>query len=201
MLDYHFAGISYQENSARIIPNRASFASLPGEIRNLIYSSFLRYPKPISITYNAATQRFQTTGNKHTNDGRTPLEVLELLSNLDHNIRAEARSYFFANNVFQLETSQSLGTDPDYIATYMHFLVTIGDIACHSLCWLRLTVSGDTKAHILTFDQALNFWDAISECDNLETLDIYAKIDYFYMDQQAELKAYMYAEGYPVSHP
>jgi hypothetical protein len=76
MLDYYFAGIAYQENSARIIPARASFASLSGEIRNVIYSSFLRYPKPISITYNAATQQFQTSGKKHANDGRIPFEVL-----------------------------------------------------------------------------------------------------------------------------
>jgi hypothetical protein len=92
MLDYYFAGIAYQENSARIIPARASFASLSGEIRNVIYSSFLRYPKPISITYNAATQQFQTSGKKHANDGRTSFEVLELPSNLDHNIHAEVRS-------------------------------------------------------------------------------------------------------------
>jgi hypothetical protein len=179
MLDYHFAGIAYQENSARMIPSRASFASLPGEIRNLIYTSFLRYLKPISTTYNATTERFQTSGNKHAKDGRTPFEVLELLSNLDHNIRAEARSCFFANNIFQLETSQSLGADPDYIVTYMHFLDTIGDVARHSMRWLRLTVSGDTKMHIPTVDQALKLWNIVSECENLETLDIYAEIDCF----------------------
>jgi hypothetical protein len=83
----------------------------------------------------------------------------------------------------------------------MHFLDTIGNVARHSVRWLRLTVSGDTKMHIPTVDQALIFWDIISECKNIETLDIYAKIDYFYMDQQTALKSCMYTEGYPVSHP
>jgi hypothetical protein len=200
MLEYHHAGITYQENSARIDPARASFASLPGELRNLVYSSFLRRRNPISVKYNATTRRFQTPFNKGP-DGRTPFEVLELLSNLDHNIRTEARSYFFANNIFQLETKQSSSTDPDYIATYIHFLGTIGDVARYSLGWLRLTVTSDTKSHVPTADQGFKLWDIISECRNLETLDIYAEIDYFYMDQHTALKSYMSTEGEPISNP
>lgn len=200
MSNYHHAGIAYQENSSRINISRASFASLPGELRNLTYASILKWSHPISPTFDSTTRRFQTPGLKRI-DGRTPLEVLSLLSSLDHNIRTEARSYFFANNIFQVETSQSLITDADYVAVYIAFLENIGAVGRRSLRWLRLTVSGDSKHHTPTIDKALKFWDLVSDCTNLLTLDVYAEIDYFYMDQRAGLKMYMSTDGYPISNP
>ncbi|KAH7088847.1 hypothetical protein FB567DRAFT_440012 [Paraphoma chrysanthemicola] len=200
MLHYQNDGISYQENSARFQANRASFASLPGELRNLTYASTLRWASPISITYNTVTKRFHAPNIKRTT-GRTPLEALELLSDLDHNIRCEARSYFFANNTFQVETSQTFTTDADYIKTYITFLENIGEIGRRSLRWLRLTVSADSKQHRPTLDKGLKLWSLIADCFNLLTLDIYAEIDYFYMDQQAAMKQFMTTEGSPISKP
>jgi hypothetical protein len=200
MLHYWNGGISYRENSARIHPTRASFASLPGELRNLTYASTLKWASPISIAYDAVTQRFHTPNSKRPN-GRTPLEALELLSGLDYNIRYEARSYFFANNVFQVETSQTFTTDADYIETYITFLENIGEIGRRSLRWLRLTVSGDSKQHRPTPDKGRKLWSLVADCYNLLTLDIYAEIDYFYLNQHAALKMYMSTEGSPISNP
>ncbi|KAH4197196.1 hypothetical protein HBI25_083500 [Parastagonospora nodorum] len=192
--------LNYQENSERINVDRASFASLPGELRNLAYATTLKWSQPISVTFDAATQRFHTPGVKRV-DGRTPLQILSLLSDLDHNIRVEARSYFFANNTFELMTTQSRTTDPDYIKIYIHFLEDIGDIGRRSLRWLRLTVNGDSKQHRPTSDKAIKLWELVGDCTNLLTLDIYAEIDYFYMDQQAGLKMYMSTDGYPIANP
>jgi hypothetical protein len=192
--------LSYQEHSERINVDRASFASLPGELRNLAYATTLKWSQPISVTFDAATQRFHDPGVKRV-DGRTPLQVLALLSDLDHNIRAEARSYFFANNSFELKTTQSRTTHADYIQVYIKFLEDIGDVGRRSLRWLRLTVDGDSKLHHPTADKAIMFWELIGDCTNLLTLDIYAEIDYFYMDQQAGLKMYMSTDGYPIANP
>lgn len=198
--NYFHVGIAYQEHSLRLYANRASFASLPGELRNLAYSSALKFPKPVTFSYCDITEHFYITGSKR-HDRRTELECLELLSNIDHNIRAEARSYFFANNTLTIKTRQSLTTDPDYIEKYINFLENIGEIGRRSLRWLRLTVDGDTKLHRPTMDKALKFWALIADCTNLSTLDIYADIDYFYMNQHAGLRMYMCTEGYPISHP
>jgi hypothetical protein len=197
---YHHAGITYQENFKRINIDRASFASLPGELRNLTFASTLKRSQPITVTFDAATQHFHTPGVKRV-DGRTPLEALALLSDLDHNICVEARSYFFANNIFQVVTSQSLTTDPDYVTVYIHFLQDIGDVGRRSLRWLRLTVTGDSKQHHPTFNNALKLWDLIADCSNLLTLDVFAEIDYFYMDQRVGLKLYLSTNGYPISNP
>jgi hypothetical protein len=186
MLQYRNAGISYQENSARIDTARASFASLPGELRNLTYASTLKWKNPITLTYDAATKHFQMPGVKVV-DGRTPLQALELFSGLDHNIRTEARSHFFASNVFQLETKQSLEN--------------IGEVGRRSLRWLRLTINGDSKHHFPTLEKATKLWDLLGDCLNLVTLDLYAEIDYFYMDQQPALKQYLSTEGLPFSSP
>lgn len=192
--------INYQENSERINVGRASFASLPGELRNLAYATTLKWSQPISVTFDATTQRFHSPGVKRV-DGRTPLEVLALLSDLDHNIRAEARSYFFANNTFELKTTQSRTTDPDYINVYINFLEDIGNVGRRSLRCLRLTVDGDSKLHHPTADKAIKLWELIGDCTNLLTLDIYAEIDYFYMNQQTGLKMYMSTDGYPIANP
>ncbi|KAH7395237.1 hypothetical protein DE146DRAFT_615299, partial [Phaeosphaeria sp. MPI-PUGE-AT-0046c] len=134
-------------------------------------------------------------------DRRTELECLELLSNLDHNTRTEARSYFFANNTLIVDTQQFLSTDADYIETYIHFFENFSGVGRRSLRWLRLTVSGDSKQHHVTRDKAMKFWDLIAECTNLTTLDIYIEIDYFYINQHAGLRMYMCTEGYPISNP
>jgi hypothetical protein len=198
---YQHAGINYQENSARIDVTRASFASLPGELRNLTYEATLKWPSPISIVYNPDTGCFRTP-NVQRIKGRTPIEALEVLSTyLDHNIRREARSYFFANNVFQLETTQSFTTAKDYVEIYIEFLEDIGLIGRCSLRWLRLTVSGDCRHHRPTPSRALKLFSLIGECMNLESLDLYAEIDYFYMDQQLMLKLFMSTEGAPISNP
>ncbi|OAL04076.1 hypothetical protein IQ06DRAFT_314757 [Phaeosphaeriaceae sp. SRC1lsM3a] len=194
------AGIAYQEHSMRLDVNRASFASLPGELRNLAYSSALKFSDPITLSYCDITERFHITGTKR-HDRRTELECLELLSNLDHNIRTEARSYFFANNTLTVETRQSLSTDSDYMETYIQFLEIIGEVGRRSLRWLRLTINGDTKQHRPTMDKAIKFWDLIADCTNLSTLDIYAEIDYFYMNQHAGLRMYISTEGPPISDP
>jgi len=197
---YDHAGIVYEENSARINPSLASFASLPGELRNLAYASSLESAPPMTIKYDKKTHRFHVMDVKHTT-GRTPLEAFMLLSSLDHNIRTEAQSYFFANNTFHLETHQSWTTDPDYIEIYMHFLSLIGDVGRRSLRHLRLKVTGDPSLHRPNSDKAIEFWEHIADCTNLSTLDIYADIDYFYMDQQTALKFYLSTEGYPISKP
>lgn len=197
---YFHAGIAYQEHSVRLDANRASFASLPGELRNLAYNGALKFSTPITLSYCDITEHFYVAGSKR-HDRRTQLECLELLSNLDHNIRAEARSYFFANNTLTVETRQCLTTDADYIETYIHFLENIGEIGRRSLRWLCLTVNGDTKPHRPTMDKAMKFWDLVADCTNLSTLDIYAEIDYFYVNQHAGLRMYMCSEGYPISKP
>jgi hypothetical protein len=197
---YRHAGISYRENSERIDLTRASFASLPGELRNIIYASSLKLRNPVFVKYDATKKKFTMPGVKRVS-GRTPLEALELLSNLDHNIRCEVRSYFFANNVFQIETTQSFTKDPDYMETYIRFLEDIGEVGRRSLRWLRLIVSGDSKQHCPTADIAIKFWELIGDCANLSTLDVEAETDYFYMDQQTALKSYMSTEGLPVSNP
>lgn len=171
-------GITFQENSARVNTEQASFAPLPGELRNLTYTSTLKWKDPIMMIYDAATHHFHPPGTKRT-DGRTPLETLALLSDLDHNIRSEARSYFFVNNVFQIETKQTLTTDPDYVKVYITFLENIGEVGRRSLRWLRLTVSGDSKQHTPTPDQAFALCALVADCYNLVTLDVYAEIDYF----------------------
>jgi hypothetical protein len=140
MLQYRNAGMSYQENSERIDITRASFASLPGELRNLTYVSTLLWKHPITLKYDPASKHFHAPGFKLVS-GRTPLQTLELFSSLDHNIRTEARSYFFANNVFVLETKQSVIADADYVQTYITFLENIGETGRRSIRWLRLTVS------------------------------------------------------------
>ncbi|KAF2026384.1 hypothetical protein EK21DRAFT_115836 [Setomelanomma holmii] len=200
MLHYQNGGLTYQENSARIQIDRASFASLPGELRNLTYASTLKWKGAISVVYDADINRFHTPNIKHV-DGRTPLEALELLSDLDYNIRCEARSYFFANNVFQVETSQHSSTHSDYVETYIAFLANIGEIGRQSLRWLRLTVSGDSKQHHPTRNKGVKLWSLVADCFNLLTLDIYAEIDYFYMDQHAAMKMYMNTNGSPVGSP
>jgi hypothetical protein len=197
---YNHAGIAYGENSARIIPNLASFASLPGELRNLAYASTLKWTHPMTIKYDNGTHRFHIVDVKRTT-GRVPLDVLKLLSSLDHNIRIEARSYFFANNTFQLEAQQSWTTDPDYIETYIYFLSLIGDVGSRSLRYLRLEATGDPSLHRPNSNKAITFWEYIADCTNLSTLDIYADIDYFYMDQHTGLKFYLSTEGYPISKP
>jgi hypothetical protein len=201
MVHYEHAGIAYDENSARINPKLASFGSLPGELRNLAYASTLKVPHIISVKYNAATQQFQTPGVTRQ-DGRSPVEALKLLSDLDHNIRDEARSYFYNNHVFELETtSQSLSTDPDYMDTYIRFLESISVAGRCAIRWLRMTVIGDTKQHSPDADKALRLWELLTDCINLITLDIDLDIDYFYMDRHTALKAYMSTEGYPIGGP
>jgi hypothetical protein len=200
MINHRHAGIEYQEISARINVTRASFASLPGELRNMTYAATLRWPTPISVVYDPTIERF-ITPNVSRVEGRTPIEALGVLSSLDHNIRCEARSYFFANNVFVIETNQSLTTDPDYIETYINFLEDIGLVGRRSLRWLRLTVSGDCRHHRPTLSKAIRLWALIVDCRNLLTLDLYAEIDYFYIDQQALLKLFMSTEGCPISKP
>jgi hypothetical protein len=127
-------------------------------------------------------------------DGHTPLAALKLFSNLDHTIRDEARSYLYANNVFRLMTMQSLMKSPDYIETYIRFL----EVGRHSLWWLNLAVRGDSKQHIPNADKAKKLWMIIGDCINLSFLDVYAEIDYFYMDRQTLLQLYMTTEGSPV---
>ncbi|KAF2829133.1 hypothetical protein CC86DRAFT_185022 [Ophiobolus disseminans] len=200
MMYYRHAGINYKENSARIRVTRASFASLPGELRNLTYAATLKWASPITVVYDADTESF-TTPNIYHVQGRTPIEALRVLSNLDHNIRCEARSYFFANNIFMIETKQTLMNDPDYVRTYIAFLEEIGSIGRRSLRWLRLTVSGDSRYDCPTPGKAIKLWTLLGECGNLLNLDIAAEIDYFYIDQQAMLKMFMSTEGYPLDKP
>jgi hypothetical protein len=200
MLQYKHTGISYQENSTRINTTKASFASLPGELRNLIYASTLKQKAQIAMNYDAATQRFHTSRVERL-DNRSPLGALALFSDLDHNIRTEARSYFFAKNDFQIETKQTLTMDPDYVEVYIAFLENIGEVGRRNLRWLRLTVSGDSKQQKPSPYKASKLWELIADCFNLVTLDIYAEIDYFYMDQQQALKSYLSFSGRPISHP
>lgn len=196
---YQHAGIDYHENSARIDVTRASFASLPGELRNLAYAATLKWPTPIPVTYNPQTELFITDLGR--TEERTPVEALEPLSGIDHNIRCEARSYFFANNNFQIEATQTFTTDPDYIQVYIDFLENIGLVGRRSLRWLRLTVSGDCRHHVPTLSKALRLWALLADCGNLVKLDVYAEIDYFYVDQQAALKLFMSTEGAPIIKP
>jgi hypothetical protein len=200
MLQYRNAGMSHQENSERIDITRASFASLPGELRNLTYVSTLLWKHPITLKYDPASKHFHAPDFKLVS-GRTPLQTLELFSSLDHNIRTEARSYFFANNVFVLETKQSVIADADYVQTYITFLENIGETGRRSIRWLRLTVSRDSKHHVPTFKKGIKLWELISDCANLVTLDVFVEIDYFYMDRQACLKSYLSTEGFPVREP
>lgn len=199
MVYYRHSGISFQENSARIDVTRASFASLPGELRNLAYAATLKWPTPMSVTYNNHVELFITHMTR--TKGRTPVEVLKLLGSIDHNIRSEARSYFFANNDFQIETTQSLTTDPDYVQIYIDFLENIGLVGRRSLRYLHLMVSGDCRHHIPTASRAMKLWTLIADCGNLVKLDIYADIDYFYIDQQLALKRFMSTEGAPINKP
>jgi len=199
MMYYRHSGINYQENSARINVTRASFASLPGELRNLTYATTLKWPKPISVTYNKHIEHFITHMTR--TKGRTPVEALELLCGIDHNIRCEARSYFFANNTFQIETTQSFTSDVDYIQIYIDFLENIGLVGRRSLRYLHLMVSGDCKHHVPTANKAMKLWTLIADCGNLVKLDLYAEIDYFYIDQQSALKHFMSTEGAPIGNP
>ncbi|MBK5654351.1 MAG: hypothetical protein I4N50_22040 [Rhizobium sp.] len=199
MMYYRHSGINYQENSVRIDATRASFASLPGELRNLAYATTLRWPTPISVTYKKHIELFVTHLTR--TNGRTPMEALQLLSGIDHNIRCEARSYFFANNIFQIETTQTFTTDPDYIQVYIDFLENIGLVGRRSLRYLHLMVSSDCKHHVPTASKATKFWSLIAGCGNLVKLDVYAEIDYFYIGQQAALKLFMSTEGAPISKP
>lgn len=92
-------------------------------------------------------------------------------------------------------------TDTDYITTYMQFLTLIGTTGRRSLRYLRLTVTGDPNLHRPNADKAIEFWEVIGNCTNLSTLDVYADIDYFYMEQRAALKLYLSTEGFPISQP
>jgi hypothetical protein len=96
---YQSSGVSHNENSERMNGTRASFVSLPNELRNIIYASSLKCTNPISVAYDAATKSLRNPWTKRASD-RTPLEALKLLSGLDHTINGEARSYFFANHIF-----------------------------------------------------------------------------------------------------
>lgn len=199
MMYYRHSGINYQENSARIDVTRASFTSLPGELRNLAYAATLKWKTPITLAHNPSNGRFITDITRTR--GRDPLEALDVLSTLDRNIHREARSYFFGNNVFIIPTSQSFTTSSDYIETYIALLQSIGESGRHSLRFLRLIVSGDCKYHVPTPAKALKLWSLLGECINLSTLDLYVDIDYFYPDQLGQLKFYMSTEGAPVHKP
>jgi hypothetical protein len=91
--------------------------------------------------------------------------------------------------------------ETDYIETYSCFLEIIGEVGRRSLRWLKLIGSGDSKQHVPNAENAMKLWELIDDYLNLSTLDIYAEIDYFYMDQQTALKLYMATEGSPVGQP
>ena len=191
---------SFQEGSTRAIPTSLCFASLPGELRNHAYAQTLKCKDPITLTYNATTQRFESMGG-FLMDGRTPLEALEVLSSIDHYTRQEARSYFFASNFFDVKTKQNLTTDPDYVQVYINFLENIGETGRRSLRQLRLTVSRDSKEHHPRPQQAIKLWDLLADCINLERLDLFLDADYFYMDQREAMKSYLSTRGFPIYEP
>jgi len=191
---------TFQEGSKRADPTRLCFASLPAELRNHIYAQTLKYPGPITLHYNTSTHRFTHSGASKTSS-RTPFEALSLLSSLDHYICLESRSYFFANNTFCISTTQTITTDADYVGIYIGFLSSIGATARRSLRNLRLVVRGDSKAHRPCFSTAAHLFALLSSCLNLQYLDLFLEVDYFYMDQVASLKSFLNARGYPVTPP
>ncbi|KAF1846540.1 uncharacterized protein K460DRAFT_314067 [Cucurbitaria berberidis CBS 394.84] len=191
---------SIQEGSTRAEPTNLGFASLPAELRNNTYAQTLRWKGPVTLTYDETSRRFQTP-RACLVEGRTPLQALEVLSSLDHYIRREARSYFFANNFIEIKTRQKFTSDPDYVQVYIHFLENIGETGRWSLRHLRLTVSEDSSPHRPKFEQALKLWSLLADCMNLERLDLFLEVDYFYMDQCDALKSHLSTLGFPVSQP
>jgi hypothetical protein len=85
------------------------------------------------------------------------------------------------------------------VSVYIAFLSDIGVVARQSLRRLRLTVNGDSKSRYPSLSKAFKLWSLASDCTNLSTLDIYAEIDYFYMDQHAALRQYLSIDGWPIS--
>lgn len=191
---------TYQEGSTRINISHACFASLPAELRNNIYTETLQLTGPVILTYNAASQRF-IIQDRPAVDGRTPLEALALLSNIDDYVRHEARSFFFARHIFQLKTTQTSAADPDYVEVYATLLGKIGDIGRRSLRNLRLTVSGDSKHNQPNHATVTRLFDLLAECTNLQRLDLFLELDYFYMDQRKGLGAYLTTNGAPITEP
>ncbi|KAH9882048.1 hypothetical protein J1614_001220 [Plenodomus biglobosus] len=191
---------TYQEGSTRVDISHACFASLPAELRNNIYAETLQLTGPVILTYNAASQRF-IIQDRPVVDGRTPLEALALLSNIDDYVRQEARSFFFARNVFELKTTQTLTADPDYVEAYAKLLGDIGDIGRRSLRNLRLTVSGDSKHNQPNHTTVTRLFDLLAECTNLQRLDLFLEVDCFYMDQRKGLDAYLTTNGAPITEP
>lgn len=184
----------------RAVHSSLCFSSLPAELRNNAYAQTLRWNCPLVLTYNATTQRFRASKSPSLGT-RTPLQALELLSGLDQYIRLEARSYFFANNSFEINTKQSWTIDPDYVQIYINFLENIGETGRRSLRNLRLNVSGDSKLHRPSCERAIKLWNLLAGCMNLERLDISLEIDYFYMNQRKALSSYLTTQGFPISDP
>ncbi|KAH7398494.1 hypothetical protein BKA66DRAFT_508811 [Pyrenochaeta sp. MPI-SDFR-AT-0127] len=191
---------SSDEGSSRVTPSNLCFSSLPAELRNNVYAQTLRWQRPLILIYQATTHRFQVPSSNLAG-ARTPLQALEMLSSLDHYIRQEARSYFFANNCFEIKTKQNWSTDPDYVQVYINFLEDIGETGRRSLRNVRLTVSGDSKLHRPNHEQAMRFWNLLASCMNLERLDLFLEVDYFYMDQRKALHSYLSTCGLPITDP
>jgi hypothetical protein len=50
-------------------------------------------------------------------------------------------------------------------------------------------------------DKAVEFRGLLADCTNLKTLDVYAEIDSFYVNQHAELRRYVSTDGWPIGKP
>ena len=190
----------FQEGSVRIIPRLPCFASLPAELRNNVYQQTLKYHGQLVLFYHVSAQRFQIHPSFSTRS-RSPLKALKVFSNLDHYIRQEARSFFFANNSFEIVTKQNLTTDPDYVQVYIDFLSNIGETGRRSLRQLELVVNGDTKQHLPEPKIAVKFWKLLADCMNLERLHLFLDVDYFYLDQLSEMKYFLSTHGPPINRP
>lgn len=154
-----------------------SFLSLPGEMRNVVYAFALASDSTISIVMDSS--HLYKMRAKDRNSAQY-LETLGVLSRLNHQIRGEARSFFFANNKFAVEAIARIAQSPkiDYVSLYNGFLAWVGEDFRPYMKSLKFQVGSN------------NYWDKpalkngqillrlLSECLNLGVLYLYLDMAY-----------------------
>jgi hypothetical protein len=116
-------------NSKPIDATKLTFADLPSEIRNIIYGQSLLYAGTLAFhSVDKAMGQMSSWANSPELAIKPILQSLALFRGISHQIRDEARSYFFCNNEFGVN-HHHLKMDrgaPSDLTEYSRVLGTLG---------------------------------------------------------------------------
>ncbi|KAJ4301368.1 hypothetical protein N0V90_003460 [Kalmusia sp. IMI 367209] len=217
----HFAWGAYGASAMGTNPNKpvairkshplnlakASFSAdggLSAEVRNEIYEYCLKSPSTIQLVWDpqraAFVARPRSLNCKESLNVFPEVLALRFLSSLDHKVREEARSFFFANNRFEVFSLKPVN---HYMKAYVAFLHNIGSVGRASLRYLRMDLVDEERERDCSADMhdVKNFFGLLGECVNLEALWVTLGVSCFYGHDFLTMARYLKHHGPMPHHP